>query len=149
MSLSKFSTLMVVVFHSNRLIFKRSIQAVIGISMQTSNVVNIGTGADELIAFLTDVKQPICQRIVDQIYGDNTIIPVLAEAMADIVAGNANMTLTGATIDGQPLRLSFFDRWLCLLPRACRTILRHSLVFWSYGEGGRLQGLPLCPLERQ
>lgn len=68
----------------------------------TSNVVNIGTGADELIAFLTDVKQPICQRIVDQIYGDNTTIPVLAEAMADIVAGSANMTLTGATIDGQP-----------------------------------------------
>jgi hypothetical protein len=63
------------------------------------DITNVGTGSDDVVMLLTDVKEPVCQRIVDQIFGVGTTIPTAAQAEAAIAtAGGA---LSGTDIDGQ------------------------------------------------
>lgn len=63
-------------------------------------VTNVGTAAADLVAILTDVRQPICERIARQVGGEDANIPTSAgNDMTDIAAGG--VTLSGADIDGQ------------------------------------------------
>lgn len=63
------------------------------------NVTGVGTASDDVLMMLDQVKQPICQRIVDQIAGEGSTIDTIADTMANILNGTA--TITGAISDGQ------------------------------------------------
>jgi hypothetical protein len=82
-------------------------------------VENVGTAAGDIVALLTDVSLPVCQRINEQISG-NTTIPTTAENLAALIGAGGTLSDAGTVLDAQ--------QFYCVQPSASTSYVYYHVL---------------------